>query len=46
MTAPAEPARNIILHEVGLRDGLQAEKQLVPLEAEDPLDRRPPGRRR
>ena len=32
MTAPAAPARKIILHEVGLRDGLQAEKQVVPLE--------------
>jgi hydroxymethylglutaryl-CoA lyase len=32
MTAAADAAGNIILHEVGLRDGLQMEKQVVPLE--------------
>jgi hydroxymethylglutaryl-CoA lyase len=30
--APGHDARKIVLHEVGLRDGLQAEKQVVPLE--------------
>jgi hydroxymethylglutaryl-CoA lyase len=30
--APGQDARKIVLHEVGLRDGLQAEKQVVPLE--------------
>ena len=34
MTAPSpgQPARQVILHEVGLRDGLQMEKQVVPLD--------------
>ncbi|HOX55700.1 MAG TPA: hydroxymethylglutaryl-CoA lyase [Candidatus Paceibacterota bacterium] len=31
-TPPGRKARPVILHEVGLRDGLQAEKQVVPLE--------------
>ena len=30
--APGQEAPKVILHEVGLRDGLQAEKQVVPLE--------------
>ena len=30
--APGQAARQILLHEVGLRDGLQMEKQVVPLE--------------
>jgi hydroxymethylglutaryl-CoA lyase len=30
--APGPEARKVILHEVGLRDGLQMEKQVVPLE--------------
>jgi len=30
--APGQAGRKIVLHEVGLRDGLQAEKQVVPLE--------------
>jgi isopropylmalate/homocitrate/citramalate synthase len=30
--APGQKDRTVILHEVGLRDGLQAEKQVVPLE--------------
>jgi len=30
--APGQDARKVILHEVGLRDGLQMEKQVVPLE--------------
>jgi hydroxymethylglutaryl-CoA lyase len=30
--APGRADRTVILHEVGLRDGLQAEKQVVPLE--------------
>src|ERR1019366_7558065 len=30
--APGQDARKILLHEVGLRDGLQMEKQVVPLE--------------
>ena len=30
--APGREARKVILHEVGLRDGLQMEKQVVPLE--------------
>jgi hydroxymethylglutaryl-CoA lyase len=30
--APGQQARQILLHEVGLRDGLQMEKQVVPLE--------------
>jgi hydroxymethylglutaryl-CoA lyase len=30
--APAQKDRTVILHEVGLRDGLQAESQVVPLE--------------
>src|ERR1039458_8880455 len=30
--APGQDALKIVLHEVGLRDGLQAEKQVVPLE--------------
>src|SRR5512136_887643 len=31
-TAPGREAQQVILHEVGLRDGLQMEKQVVPLE--------------
>lgn len=31
-TAPAQEARKVVLHEVGLRDGLQMEKQVVPFE--------------
>jgi len=31
-SAPGQEARKVILHEVGLRDGLQMEKQVVPLE--------------
>jgi hydroxymethylglutaryl-CoA lyase len=30
--APGQDGKKVILHEVGLRDGLQAEKQVVPLE--------------
>jgi len=30
--APGREDRTVILHEVGLRDGLQAEKQVVPIE--------------
>ena len=30
--APGQDARKVVLHEVGLRDGLQMEKQVVPLE--------------
>ncbi len=32
MTTAGSEARKVILHEVGLRDGLQMEKQVVPLE--------------
>ena len=34
MTAvvPGQNGRKVFLHEVGLRDGLQAEKQVVPLD--------------
>ncbi len=32
MTAPAAGSKNLILHEVGLRDGLQMESRVVPLE--------------
>jgi len=31
-TAPGQEARKVVLHEVGLRDGLQMEKQVVPFE--------------
>ncbi len=31
-SAPAQDGRKVVLHEVGLRDGLQMEKQVVPLE--------------
>src|ERR1039457_4320532 len=31
-SAPGQEAPKVILHEVGLRDGLQMEKQVVPLE--------------
>ena len=30
--APGQDGRKVVLHEVGLRDGLQMEKQVVPLE--------------
>ena len=36
--APGRTARKVILHEVGPRDGLQMEKQVVPLEQKDALD--------
>ena len=43
--APGQEGRKVILHEVGLRDGLQMEKQVVPLEQKIRWTESPAGRR-